>query len=133
MWPDQAVEGVSDAAIDALVHRVRQRLAEADPQFQLRSRVFLTREPTEIPTEEPIVQTLTAVSRRVLRRHPRYIGLAGWVEMSLMTQAGIPSVLYGPVGTGAHAAVEWVDVESIVQCAWVLAETLCDFCGVADN
>lgn len=31
VWPDEAIEGVSDAAVDALVHRLRQRLAEADP------------------------------------------------------------------------------------------------------
>lgn len=31
VWPDEAGEGISDAAIDALVHRLRQRLAEADP------------------------------------------------------------------------------------------------------
>lgn len=31
VWPDVAVEGVSDQAIDALVRRLRQRLAELDP------------------------------------------------------------------------------------------------------
>lgn len=31
VWPDEAAEGIFDSAIDALVHRVRQRLAEADP------------------------------------------------------------------------------------------------------
>jgi len=125
--------GESEADVAAEMQALGQRLADADPQFECRSRVFLTREPTEIPTDEPIVQVLTSASRQVLGRDPRYTGMAGWVEMAPMTQAGIPSVLYGPAGAGAHAAVEWVEAGSIVQCARVLAHTLCDFCGVADN
>ena len=31
-WPDEVAEGVSDDAIDALVRRLRQRLAEIDPE-----------------------------------------------------------------------------------------------------
>jgi len=32
-WPGEAAEGVTDDAIDALVRRLRQRLAEIDPEF----------------------------------------------------------------------------------------------------
>jgi DNA-binding response OmpR family regulator len=32
-WPGEAAEGVTDDAIDALVRRLRQRLAEIDPDF----------------------------------------------------------------------------------------------------
>ncbi|MEM7347090.1 MAG: FHA domain-containing protein [Chloroflexota bacterium] len=32
-WPDEAAEGVSDDAIDALVRRLRQRLAEIDSDY----------------------------------------------------------------------------------------------------
>ncbi len=32
-WPGEAAEGVSDDAIDALVRRLRQRLAEIDPEY----------------------------------------------------------------------------------------------------
>ncbi len=33
-WPGEAAEGVSDDAIDALVRRLRQRLAEVDPEHE---------------------------------------------------------------------------------------------------
>ena len=33
-WPGEAAEGVSDDAIDALVRRLRQRLAEIDPEHE---------------------------------------------------------------------------------------------------
>ncbi len=34
MWPEAIGEGVSEQAIDALVRRLRDRLAEVDPTFQ---------------------------------------------------------------------------------------------------
>jgi hypothetical protein len=34
VWPEAMGEGVSEQAIDALVRRLRDRLAEADPEFQ---------------------------------------------------------------------------------------------------
>lgn len=34
VWPESAGEGVSEQAIDALVRRLRERLAEADPDWQ---------------------------------------------------------------------------------------------------
>jgi DNA-binding response OmpR family regulator len=33
-WPGESAEGVSDDAIDALVRRLRQRLAEIDPEYE---------------------------------------------------------------------------------------------------
>jgi acetylornithine deacetylase len=38
-------------------------------------------------------------------------------------------VVFGPAGAGAHADVEWVDVESVVQLAEILAETAVAYCG----
>jgi DNA-binding response OmpR family regulator len=34
VWPDAAENGVSEQSIDALVRRLRERLAEADPGHQ---------------------------------------------------------------------------------------------------
>jgi acetylornithine deacetylase/succinyl-diaminopimelate desuccinylase-like protein len=36
----------------------------------------------------------------------------------------------GPAGAGAHAAEEWVDLESVVQLAGVLAEAAIEYCGL---
>jgi acetylornithine deacetylase len=45
------------------------------------------------------------------------------MDAALFQAAGIPTVDFGPAGAGAHEAVEWVDLESVVTCAEVLAET----------
>ncbi len=43
----------------------------------------------------------------------------GWMDAALFDAAGIPTIVYGPSGEGAHAAVEWVDLPSVERCAEV--------------
>jgi acetylornithine deacetylase len=45
------------------------------------------------------------------------------MDAALFAEAGIATVNYGPSGEGAHEAVEWVDLGSVVTCAEVLVET----------
>ena len=47
-----------------------------------------------------------------------------WTDGALFAAAGIPTVIFGPRGTGAHAAEEWVEVESLSRCAEVYAESV---------
>jgi len=51
-------------------------------------------------------------------------GVPFWTDGALFAAAGIPTVIFGPRGTGAHAAEEWVEVESLSRCAEVYAESV---------
>jgi acetylornithine deacetylase len=51
-----------------------------------------------------------------------------WTDAALLSEAGIDTVLLGPVGGGLPRAVEWVDLASVADLAAVLAETVCRFC-----
>jgi acetylornithine deacetylase len=81
------------------------------------------REPLETPPDAEIV--------RLVQRHAgadAVHGVGFWADSALLSAAGIPTVLYGPAGDGAHAAVEWVDVASAERCRDVyvaVAEELC--------
>ena len=46
---------------------------------------------------------------------------------------GIPSIGYGPRGGGLYGADEYVELDSIVTGAKVLAHLIIDWCGVADS
>jgi len=56
-------------------------------------------------------------------------GAPYWMDAALIGEAGIDAVVLGPTGAGAHAAEEWVDLESVRQTAEILAKTAVDFCG----
>jgi acetylornithine deacetylase len=48
------------------------------------------------------------------------IGDPAWMDSALTAAKGIPTVVFGPAGAGAHAADEWVDLDSVVRCAQTL-------------
>lgn len=75
------------------------------------AKITLDRPPSEIAADHPLVRAVSKAAG-----HPAEIGVAYWMDMALMNEAGIPTVAFGPSGEGEHADVEWVDVESAERC-----------------
>ncbi len=74
-------------------------------------RVLVARDPFEVDAGHELVGTVLAAAGE-----SDVVGLPFWTDAGLTAAAGIPTVLYGPAGTGAHGAVEWVDVASLDRC-----------------
>jgi len=70
-------------------------------------RILAHRDPYEAPAEHDFVRLVGRAAESDL------VGAPFWTDAALIAEAGIPTVLLGPKGEGAHAAVEWVDVESL--------------------
>jgi acetylornithine deacetylase len=88
------------------------------------ARVTFFREPFEVEESEEIVSLVS--------RHAgvsEVIGVAYWADSALFAAAGIPTVVFGPKGEGAHAAVEWVDVASAQRCAEIYTSVAAEFCA----
>jgi acetylornithine deacetylase len=88
------------------------------------SRVLLERPPSELSADHPVSKAVAKAAD-----NPEVIGVAYWMDMALTNAAGIPTVAYGPMGEGAHADVEWVDLASIEKCVSVYlrsAQLLCN-------
>jgi acetylornithine deacetylase len=58
-----------------------------------------------------------------------YAGAPFWTDAALIAGAGIPTVLFGPVGEGAHAAVEWVDLASLDRVREVVLRVATEWCA----
>jgi acetylornithine deacetylase len=43
-------------------------------------------------------------------------GFPGWADSAVFAAAGIPTVIFGPGGEGAHAQVEWVELADLERC-----------------
>ena len=56
-------------------------------------------------------------------------GVAFWADSALLAAAGIPTVVYGPAGEGAHAEVEWVDVASAERCRDAYVACAAELCA----
>jgi len=57
------------------------------------------------------------------------IGAPFWTDAALIAAAGIPTVLFGPSGSGAHAEVEWVDIASLERVHDVVVAVSTAWCG----
>jgi acetylornithine deacetylase len=87
-------------------------------------RVVFERRPFEVDPDEEIVQ---------LVRHAagvnEVVGVPFWADSALLAAAGVPTVLFGPSGEGAHANVEWVDLGSAERCAEIYLAVASQFCA----
>jgi acetylornithine deacetylase len=86
-------------------------------------RLLVSRDPFELDETHELVRALGDAAGT-----SGVGGVPFWTDAALVAAAGIPSVLFGPAGEGAHAAVEWVDVSSLDRCRAVyraVAEALC--------
>jgi acetylornithine deacetylase len=86
-------------------------------------RVIASREPYEAPVDHAFVD-LVARAAGVAA----LVGAPFWTDAALIAAAGIPTVLYGPAGEGAHAEVEWVDLASLERLHAVIATVAAEWC-----
>lgn len=100
-----------------------------DAEFHAEHRITLLREPFGISEDAPIVEVLHEQAALVLGEAPQHIGQTFWMDAAFLASAGIPTVVFGPHGTGAHATEEWVDLASVEQCRAVLSATMRAFCA----
>jgi acetylornithine deacetylase len=89
-------------------------------------RILLVREPFEVDEDAEIVRLVRDASGG------RPIGGASyWADAAFIAAAGIPTVMFGPGGEGAHADVEWVSVADTVTVAETLTGVAAALCGPA--
>ena len=125
----RTVPGETEAQAVAEIQAIVDELAAADPDFHAVVRPFFTRDPFEVAPDAPVVQSLDRAVTRVLGRPPRHIGDTPWMDAALLQAAGVETVVCGAAGAGAHSDVEWVDLESVLRLAEILAETAIEYCG----
>jgi acetylornithine deacetylase len=124
----RTIPGETEAGAVGEIEALLAALRREDPSLQISLRTFFSRDSFEIGPLAGIVQTLDAAAKTVLPAPPVHMGDTPWMDSALTAGAGIETVVFGPHGTGAHAAEEWVDVESVVQTANVLAATAGTWC-----
>jgi acetylornithine deacetylase len=87
-------------------------------------RILVARDPFEIDDTHELVQIVLAAAGAT-----EPAGVLFWTDAALTAAAGIPTVLFGPAGAGAHAAEEWVELASLERCREVYVATATALCA----
>lgn len=124
----RTLPGETAASVAAEIAGILEALRQADPQFDAEVALDLFRPPLETEAGDPIVVALLEAAGRALGAPPPCIGAPFWMDSALLGAAGIPTAIFGPSGSGAHADVEWVDLASVQTCVDVLVATARAFC-----
>ncbi|HXV32879.1 MAG TPA: M20/M25/M40 family metallo-hydrolase [Gaiellaceae bacterium] len=111
---------VPGESVEHVEGELRQLLGDVDGEI----RVVVAREPFETAADAPIAELVS--------RHaggPEVVGAPFWADSALLAAAGIPTVVFGPAGEGAHAVEEWVDLASAERCAEIYAAVARELCA----
>jgi len=127
-YPDRCLLTVERRTLPGeTVDLVETELREVAPDITVDS--TFSRDPLETPPDSPIVEVLTRHATAVLGATAELIGVPFWTDAALFAAAGIPTVVFGPGGEGAHADIEWVDLEHVERLVEILLGVATEFCA----
>ena len=125
----RTLPGESPESVEAEFLKIIQDIQKSDPSFNAVVRRGIDRSPLETSEEADIVKAIQTASVKALNHPSQIAGVQFWTDAAVLSAAGIPSVLFGPAGSGAHAVEEWVDLASVKACAEIYLATAMNFCG----
>lgn len=99
--------------------RMRAAVADAAPDVEVRFEAFRAYAHSH-PTDGPLVDAVSEAHRQVVGAEPELAALTGTVDARYV-QA--PCLCYGPDAGNLHGTDEWVDMETLMQTATVVALT----------
>jgi acetylornithine deacetylase len=120
----RTLPGETGADIEREVAELLDRCRAADPDLQAEQRTLLVREPFEVDQDSELVVAVKAAAPS----EPKIGGASYWADAAFIAAAGIPTVMFGPSGEGAHAIEEWVslaDTETVARTLLAVAERIC--------
>ena len=125
----RTLPGEAPEQIEAELRHLLDHLTATTADFRYDLTRLVARGAFEADPAWPIVRLLDEQAERVLGHPVVQRGEPFWTDAGLVREAGIPCLLFGVDGAGAHAPVEWATETSIHQVAEILEETIIAFCG----
>jgi acetylornithine deacetylase len=101
----------------------------ADPGLVAEQRTLLVREPFEVDHDAEIVEAVQTAAGEVLGSRPGLGGASYWADAAFVAAAGIPTVMFGASGEGAHAIEEWVSIPDTIAVTQALIGVATRICA----
>lgn len=121
--------GETPDVVEAELRAMLDVLSSSTPHFHAELRRIVARGAFEADADWPIVRAVADSAARVLGEPAASRGEPFWTDAGLILEAGIPCLLIGVDGGGAHADTEWATVASIEQLTDILEGAIRTFCA----
>ncbi len=108
----RTLPGERAADVEAELAALLDRCRASDPDLRATSSTLLVREPFELDPSHELVGLVRGAAAEAGGVNPEIGGVSYWADAAFIAAAGIPTVLLGPSGEGAHADVEWVSLSA---------------------
>ena len=114
--------------ITAEIQAIIDQLAADDPTFKAAVKPTFERDPFEVKADAKIVDILEGAITKLTGKKPAHTGQSFWTDAAILAAVGMETALIGPIGNGLHSEEEWVNIQSVIDLAHILAETTIRYC-----
>jgi acetylornithine deacetylase len=121
-WERRTLPDESPPDFAGEMERIIQAVNNHPGNHTVKGREFFVRPPYRVPHDAEILKRLEKVAPQ-----SKQVGLSFWADSALAGGMGIPSILFGPTGHGAHAIDEWVSLKSLLNVYEILKKLIMDF------
>jgi acetylornithine deacetylase len=125
----RTVPGECTATLVTELRAILDPIVAGQPDLDYTIAPGLERKPLDGDPTQGVTPALATAVAAVAGRPARHRGEAFWTDAALLSDAGIPAVLFGVDGGGAHAAAEWVDLDSLYVATSVLERAVFAWCA----
>lgn len=125
----RTIPGETIEQVESQLGEILERAVVDDLHFDATVTTTLVRDPFSIAPDHPFVGIVSREVEVVRGATPALTGAAGWMDSAFLASAGIPTVIFGPGGVGAHADVEWVDLPSAEKVVDALVQVIHAWCA----
>ena len=123
----QPGEHLTDRVRD--IERIFEEVRALDPRFSGEVVIRLDREPFRAEGHEALYEAMDAATVDVLGKRLEPAGLNAWADSGLTQAAGVPTLMFGPLGGNFHAPEEWVSIPEVASSARIVEGAVRRFLG----
>lgn len=123
------VPSASREQVEAAVRDVVAMVARRRPPLRVDVQVEAVIPTTEISPDADVVRAARSAAKAIFGQDPAVTVSGPANESYLLNGFGIPTCIIGPTGGNAHAANEYVEVDSLIQAVEVYAQVAATMAG----
>ncbi|WP_173921624.1 ArgE/DapE family deacylase [Agromyces sp. Marseille-P2726] len=125
----RTIPGENHITFERELRGILDDLGRADAAFSADLEITTHRGTFEADAASDLAAIAAASFRDVTGREPTRRGEPFWTDCALLQAAGIDTVMFGVDGGGAHAADEWVDLDSLATVTITLERAIRRYVG----